>query len=83
MVFFSPFEDLNMFGVPVGQQHEAEHISVCSHFSLAARDSGTAAGGSKRSVQSSRKKELLHFGLHTLISGDPLQTSRSCLLLSR
>lgn len=36
-----------MFGVPLSQQCETEYISLCSHFSGAVRDSGTAAGGSR------------------------------------
>lgn len=36
-----------MCGVPLSQQCEAEYISPCSHISVAVRDSGTAAGGSR------------------------------------
>lgn len=50
-------------------------ISVCSHFSRAARDAGSAAGGSRHSVQNSTKDELLHFSLRALRSGDLLQIS--------
>lgn len=72
-----------MFGVPLRQQCEVEHILVSSHFSLAVRDSGTAAGGSRHSVQNTKEDEHLCFDLYTLTSGDLVQTSGSCLLLSR
>lgn len=72
-----------MFGIPFSQQCRAEHISVCSHYSLEVKDSGTAAGGSRHSVQNRRKDELLHFSLHTLRTGVLLQSRRSCLLLGR